>query len=102
LIQMKVEVKHLSINFTNRHDWPYRNEVIVDGKYTYDKKTPEPLMYVQWSNDYAAYICIHVRNTRSHWYESEKYDRNTERNELFYCVEKKHCIFVRCKDAISK
>lgn len=60
-ISQRVEVKQLSVNFTSRSDWPYRDDFIVCAKHAYDNATPKPYTYIIVSADSshaAAVMCL--------------------------------------------
>lgn len=49
-IEQRVEVKHLSAQFTGRHDWPFP-DFIVCGKGAHDRAEPKPYCYIVLSKD---------------------------------------------------
>lgn len=92
-ISQKVEVKRISRNFTGSNDWPFGDEVIVDGKNNFDKKFPAPAYYICFSKDLEHYLVIDVNKTRSSWYATEKRNPMTGDMQEFLCVPKAKCVF---------
>ena len=45
-ISQRVEVKHLSAEFTSRDNWPFQNKFIVCAKHSFDNATPKPFAYI--------------------------------------------------------
>jgi hypothetical protein len=78
----RIEVKHLSINFTCAADWPF-NEVFVSNVAAVDRANNDVLAYVSVSQD-MRHIAIVERSTRSHWYVVQKPVSNTGNVERNY------------------
>ena len=41
----RIEVKGLSVDFTNANDWPYKSKFLVCAKHSYDDAEPKPNRY---------------------------------------------------------
>ena len=72
-ILYKVEVKHVSVNFTNAKDWPFK-DFIIDGREQYDQKFPEPKFYIVVSDDYAAVGIVDTTKTKREWFVDMRAD----------------------------
>ena len=45
-INQRVEVKHLSKDFKNAEDWPFKDRFIVCAKNAFDSANPKPYSYI--------------------------------------------------------
>lgn len=92
-IHLKVEVKHRSIDFTSRDDYPYPT-ILIDEVYKVDKKSRDLYAYVILNE--RADTCIMIyKYTISKWRKVEKRDRTAGEARMFYEVPKEFGIFMR-------
>jgi hypothetical protein len=94
----RVEVKGINREFTCAADWPFRDEILVSKVTTVDR-TLEDTSTVGWvtlSQDMRFAVCVQVE-TREHWYETQKFCRNTGNIERFYAVDKRYATFHRIR-----
>ena len=94
MVQMRVEHKMNSFDFTCRDDYP-KDYVYVDEVYKYEKKNNIPLlMYVSESANRTHAIVIYSVS-KDKWEKIIKMDKNQNRECESYVVNKKHVRF--CK-----
>jgi cupin superfamily acireductone dioxygenase involved in methionine salvage len=84
-ILLGVEVKHSQQVFTGKHDHRYRDVgVVVDGCATFDKKRPEPYVYVIVNRDMSRGLWLNVPATKSSWERFTGFAKNNEVDQPFY------------------
>ena len=72
-IQQRIEVKHLSAQFTGRQDWPFK-DFIVCAKHSFDNAFPKPHAYIILSKDLCHVAVVMAANHKS-WTVSERTDK---------------------------
>ena len=84
-VHMRLEVKHLSANFTGLHDWPFP-DFIVCSKNSYDRANPKPYAYWIW-NKARTHVAIVGRDSFKRWEPKEKTDRryNNMTQDFYHC-----------------
>ncbi len=93
-LEVKVEVKRMSFNFTNINDYKYKN-TIVCAKHSFDRANPKPLMYVILSKD-MEHAAIIKSDTHQDWYVEEKQDKRYDNYfQSFYFTNVKNLKFVK-------
>jgi hypothetical protein len=65
-IAMRIEVKHLSMEFTCDLDWPFR-KFIVCSKHSYDSAPHKPLSYYYVNKSMTHAAVVKPRDCREHW-----------------------------------
>jgi len=85
--QFRFEVKHLSINFTSRIDWPYGTNFIVCSKGSFDHADPVPYKYFIVSNNFRCIAEVHVGNTRPAWTVETRTDSRyiNGKQDFYFC-----------------
>ena len=84
-ILKRVEVKHLSAEFTSRDDWPFGNKFIVCAKDSYDNALTKPTMYCYWSKDKTHYAVVSCRDYKQ-WTVDTRFDSRYEHDcEFYFC-----------------
>lgn len=85
-VAMRVEVKHLSAQFTCMNDWPFKDKFIVCARHSYDQAKQKPYAYVCMNRD-KTHAAIVPGSTRSKWYVEERQDRRYEgvTQEFYLC-----------------
>lgn len=78
----RCEVKHLTIDFTCRLDWPYAGKFIVMADEPWQRADPKPL-FVFVVNQDRTHMAIICRNTSKRWNRELKYDSGYRRKILF-------------------
>lgn len=78
----RIEVKGLSVSFTDAMDWPFR-DVIVSNKAAVDRGANEVNAYISLSAD-MDHIVIVKADTREHWYVEKRTPKTTGVPEDFY------------------
>ena len=73
-ISHRIEVKRLSVDFTNASDWPFGQDFIVCAKHAFDRAKPKPLAFfvVSKSGTHAAIV---RSATASKWNVAQRTDR---------------------------
>jgi len=91
--RLKVEVKHVNIDFTGPKNWPYPS-VIVSGKGTIERNmgTVETYIIV---NKQMTHAMIVLGETTKHWYIKRMFAKNTQKEEDFYLCPMEHVIFTK-------
>lgn len=92
VVRHRIEVKHLSINFTCSADWPFGAEVFVDNAVRVDHAGGDVLAYVSVSRD-MSHIAVIARETRPHWYMVERRSRLTGAIGHYYACPIEHVVF---------
>ena len=83
-ITMRIEVKTLGINFTNKDDWKFRDKFIVCAKHSFDNAKPKPYGYIIQSAD-MKHIAVVNSSTSKQWYvETRKDSRYENVTQSFY------------------
>jgi len=75
-IELRVEVKHLSAEFTGKEDWPFR-DYIVCAKHSFDRANPRPYMYIN-INKAMTHAGIVMGSHRQKWTAEPRTDRRYE------------------------
>ena len=88
-IQQRIEVKHLSIDFT-KTDWPYK-DFIVCAKHSFDNAKPKPFAYFVLSKSKRFAAILIVSETQSKWFVSRRRDRRYEGVEQEFYVAPIEC-----------
>lgn len=85
-LEKRVEVKHLSVSFTNRKDWPFKDKFIVCAKHSFDRASPKPYVYVIL-NQAKTHAAVVKGDTHKYWQvgtrKDSRYD-NVEQ-EFYLC-----------------
>jgi len=95
-ISQRVEVKHLTVPFTNKQDWPFKDKFIVCAKHSYDFAIPKPYMYIIVDDDYS-HVAVVRSDSKPHWYVENKRDsRYVEEvyEQDFYLCPMEHVMFL--------
>lgn len=79
----RVEVKHLSRQFTGKHDWPFTPHFIVNAKATHDSCERKPYCYVVWSRDLDCAAVVFAIS-EPFWTVERRHDNKLERDAEFY------------------
>jgi hypothetical protein len=94
-ISQRVEVKSLSAEFTGKHDWPFKDQLIVCAKHSYDNATPKPYMYVLLNKAKTHAIIIMGRD-HGKWtvkkYNDKRYENMTQD---FYIAKADDVTFIK-------
>jgi hypothetical protein len=86
-IRRRVEVKHLSVNFTGRQDWLFGSKFLVCAKHSFDHITPKPYAYVIVSADFSACAIVHSSTSDKWTIESRQDVRHGDdyQQEFYLC-----------------
>lgn len=90
----RIEVKHLTAEFTCREDWPFGNEFIICAKHSYDMALPKPHAYFILSKD-REYAGVVLNKTRDKWFVKNIKDSRTGVPQDFYIINPDHVRFVK-------
>jgi hypothetical protein len=90
-----VEVKGISRSFTGHHDWPFNDEVFVDGAGSGDRERVGRLVAYVTVGANRTTGAIILADTRPHWYVTSRFNSVTGKVEAYYAVEKKHVVWRR-------
>ena len=92
--RLRIEVKTLSVTFTGRDDWPYKNKFIVCGKDSFDRATPRPYAYLIQSKD-LKFMGVVLSASSKYWYVENKLDKDypEEYRQDFYMCPMEHVSF---------
>lgn len=91
-IQQRVEVKHLSADFSSNH-WPFGKKFLVCAKHSFDRSKPKPFAYLYFSRDRKCVASV-LGSSRPHWYVEKRTDRRYENYEQeFYLCPLSHVKF---------
>ena len=83
-INMRIEVKTLGINFTNKKDWKFGDKFIVCAKHSFDIAKPQPYAYIIQSAD-LKYMAVVAASTSKEWYVEKRTDsRYVDYTQDFY------------------
>lgn len=83
-VQQRIEVKKLSVNFTCRDDWPFKDKFIVCAKHSFDNASPKPHAYIIMSDD-MQYVATVKGESCSQWEVETKVDtRYDQISQRFY------------------
>lgn len=92
IINMRLEVKQLSADFTGREDWPFK-DFIVCAKHSFDRADPKPYMYVI-VNKAMTHAGIVMGSHSGNWTVEERADgRFNGRKQLYYISQVDHVVF---------
>lgn len=86
-IRQRVEIKHISRNFTGRQDWAFGDDFIVCARHSYDNAKPKPYAYIVVSGDYKA-CAIVPASTAQQWRVDKRGDSRYSGNysqEFYFC-----------------
>lgn len=78
------EVKHRTVQFTGKNDWPFGPLMIVDEVKKWHRKDPKPRGYFIVSEDLSHYAFLDAKKTRDQWTEGTRRDRNWKGDRLFF------------------
>ena len=70
----RLEVKHLSSNFTNRDDWPFAPHYIVNSKGSHDRAHPVPSAYFAVNKEMTHVGEVRVGKTHEDWTVEQRGD----------------------------
>ena len=76
-IQLRVEVKKLGVDFTNRSNWPFGQKFIVCAKHSFDGANPKPHCYYILNNK-KTHAALVMSDTSKSWYTEKRTDRRYE------------------------
>lgn len=80
----KIETKRLSVNFTCKNDWRYKDKFIVCAKHSYDLAKQKANAYVI-SNDKMTHVAIVRKSSQGKWFPAVKPDsRYKDYKQVFY------------------
>jgi hypothetical protein len=82
----RLEVKHLTTDFTGYEDWPHKPHFIVTSKGNFDKipKAEKPEAYIVLNKDMTHAGVVNVKDTREDWYVQERMDAIFKNKKPFY------------------
>jgi hypothetical protein len=80
--QERIDIKHLSTDFTCANDWPY-DVAIVSSKYPVERADPQPKAYI-FVNPSMTHVGIIWNKTREHWFPKDIPNKITKKMETFY------------------
>lgn len=82
--ELRVEIKHLSVEFSSLNDWPFGKDFILCSKHSFDRSFPKPYSYLIFSNSltHAASVIVNTKDMFVKTQHDSKYDRLQE----FYYV----------------
>jgi hypothetical protein len=87
-ILRRIEVKRLSVHFTCRNDWPYKENFIVCARHAWDRAIDKPLKYVIL-NSSATHAAIVSGDTCAQWRTDtrtdSRYEGNAANQEFYFC-----------------
>jgi hypothetical protein len=92
VVRHRIEVKHLSINFTGAADWPFRDGVFVSNEAAVNRANGGVYAYVSVSQDFR-YCAIIGRRTRPTWRIKECRVNNTGNIERNYICPLEGVVF---------
>ncbi len=72
---LRVEVKHLKVDFTCWADWEYKPHFIVNSKTSHDRTLPAPYYYFILSHDMEHFARV-FGSTQEHWYVEPRTERD--------------------------
>jgi len=93
-IRQRIEVKHRSIEFTSREDYPYPT-VIVDEQFKIDRIPRARLWGYVILNESGTHACCIRSATKEQWSTVRRFDRKDGQERAFYVCPKDACSF--CK-----
>lgn len=82
--RLRIEVKTLTVTFTGRQDWPFR-EVFVDSVLSVNRSIGDVYAWVSVSADLKAAVMV-KESTWEAWYPVTKLNSNTGNEETFYAA----------------
>lgn len=88
-ISQRVEVKHLSYDFTGRADWPHGLNYIVCSKHSFDRGIPKPYAYIHVNRE-GTHAGIVLAETAKHWRVKEIKDTRYDRVQACYLCPLEH------------
>lgn len=91
-LELPMEVKQISADFTCREDFPYPN-VLFSAVHAWDEKKPKPsrVHVLSSSGDYFAMIAAH---TSPHWIVKDIFDKHYQYNRKCYACPLEHVQFI--------
>ena len=97
-VTLRVEVKHVRINFHSRESFPY-DSLIVDEAYKVEKQHELPLYgYAQVNASLTGCLIIPMW-TRDAWYKEHRFDKQENARRLFYFCPKDRTHYLPLKRA---
>ena len=84
---LRIEVKHLKVQFTSALDWPYSPKFIVCGRDSWDRASEKPFSYNILNRD-KTHVAIVRGKTSSAWYVEKRPDErygSTYWQEFYFC-----------------
>lgn len=90
-VLQRVEVKHRSIQFTCRADYPYPT-LIVDDANVWDKANPKPYMHIIFSKD-CQHAALIMGSTCKSWQRTSHFDEKSKGRREFYECPSELAIF---------
>lgn len=73
----RIEVKHLSVNFSCRKNWPFGEKFIVCAKHSYDRAAPKPHAYIIVSQDCKTAASV-FGSSKDKWRVEQRHDSRYE------------------------
>jgi hypothetical protein len=85
-IGVRIEVKHLSCNFTSEADWPFP-DFMVCSAHSYDAADPKPWRYFYLNKNKTHAGVLRPANTHQFWRRERRQVSNhgSEPQELYVC-----------------
>lgn len=85
-IKQRIEVKHLSAEFTCMDDWPFGNKFIVCAKHAFDRAKPKPYAYIILNNK-KTHMALVMGATSNSWFSEIRKDSryNQVDQEFYFC-----------------
>jgi len=83
-IDQRVEVKHLSCDFTCREDWPFGADFMVCAKHAYDRAVPKPHVFLILNRDRTHVAIVESRSASAWTVEKRRDKRYDDVEQLFY------------------
>ena len=86
-VSQRVEVKHLSAEFTCSDDWPFAPDFIVCAKHSFDNAVPKPYAFF-YLNKATTHFAIVRSESRKNWTVASRTDsryQNGVRQDFYLC-----------------
>lgn len=84
-IDQRIEVKHLSADFTGAHDWPFK-DFMVCNQHSFDNAKPKPWAYFILNKNADTVAIVLVGKTKKSWTVCERTDgRNNHKQHFYLC-----------------
>jgi len=99
MVQMRIEHKAISLNFTCRKDFP-KDSIIVDEKYKYDSKSHMPLLMYVLESSNKTHAAVVYSVTRDKWETRDIFDKRQNRNCTMYMCSKRYVRFCKTEDVL--